>query len=112
MPTKRSRHENSDLTYDVRIDGRIAASFRRLEWAEAFTYQMKEAFPDSMVELFWGGSIHLRLLAQLAPGTAAIKASEATYVSDAVQSFEKHESGNPERYTNASSSDSKGPKNS
>jgi hypothetical protein len=48
---KRSSVENKDLAYTVRINGRVAAAFRRQSWAEDFANQAVEDYPDDTIEI-------------------------------------------------------------
>lgn len=58
----RSRIEEKDMPYSVRINGRIAAAFRNNQWAKDFTYQLKTNYPTATVELTDGDINLLRLL--------------------------------------------------
>ncbi len=62
MTTYRTRSENAELTYNIRLNGRISASFRRGDWAEDFAYNLKSDYPGTTVELFSGKDCILRLL--------------------------------------------------
>jgi len=58
---KRSKNENSELGYTVRINGRAIAAFRRGDHAEDFTHKLSAAYPDADVECWFGDNSILRL---------------------------------------------------